>query len=555
MTSRIFRSILIVAVFVMLSGGILFTTCLYESLGNIQEDRLRNELHLAALGTESSGLAYLRRISPLNRRFTWIDASGRVLFDTEHRADLLESHEAREEFQQAVQTGMGRSIRYSATMMRRTIYETLRLRDGTILRISISHETLWALFLSMVWSGAPIGLIVFFLSYLLAKRVAVRIVSPLNTLDLEHPLINQAYDEIKPLLQRIASQHDQIRRQLHEIKTKRDEFMKITEHMKEGLILLSMGKRILHCNSAAQRFFHHSGDVIGQSLFSVDRGEELVMAFERAAADGYGEVVGERGDREYCFRFSQIGTRDHPCGMVMLILDTTDQTLAERSRREFTANVSHELKTPLHSIIGRAELLENGLVRPEDVAGFAGNIRIEAIRLVAVIEDIMLLSRLDESIEMPIDRIDLAVLTQNVLHDLQKQAEELHVCLMPVKGRGNVTGSSRLIIEIIRNLCENAVKYNRAGGTVCVSIEETERETILQVEDTGIGIAEDDQKRVFERFYRVDKSRSRRIGGTGLGLSIVRHAVRYHHGTVELSSRMNQGTCVTVRFPKMTDAD
>ena len=388
------------------------------------------------------------------------------------------------------------------------------------------------------------------LSALLASRAARRVVEPLNRLDLEHPLDNNAYEELSPLLGRVYAQQQEIRHRTRDLRQQQDEFEQITGSMREGLVLLDHSGRILSINPAAQTLFHADGTCVGQDFLTVDRHPDLTAAIHDAAGTGHSQLRAERRGREYQLDFSRIESNGKVLGTVLLAFDVTEQAEAERMRREFTANVSHELKTPLQSIIGSAELLENGLVKPEDQPRFLNRIHQEADRLVALINDILRLSQLDEGGALPHEQVSVLELAQEAARSLTAQAAAQAVHISVTGTAGTVFGVRRLLYEIARNLCENAVKYNVPGGSVTVEVAETDRDVALLVRDTGIGIPEGDQSRVFERFYRVDKSHSRAIGGTGLGLSIVKHAVAYHHGTLRLESQLGKGTVITVTLPK-----
>ena len=549
MTSRIFRSILIVAIAVLLASFVIITWCLYDYFGGLQEDLLQEELGLAAAATEEDGTAYLQALDS-SYRLTWVAPDGSVLYDTQVDAAGMENHGNRAEIAQALQTGAGSSSRYSATLTEKTIYKATRLSDGSVLRISKSHATAATLVMGMIQPIMIVAVLAVILSALLAGRMARRVVQPLNQLDLEHPLDNDAYEELSPLLHRIHAQHQQSAQQLRSLRQRQDEFEQITGSMREGLVLLDHSGRILSINPAAQALFHADGTCVGQDFLTVDRHPDLTAAIHDAAETGHSQLRAKRRGREYQLDFSRIESNGKVLGTVLLAFDVTEQAEAERMRREFTANVSHELKTPLQSIIGSAELLENGLVKPGDQPRFLSRIHQEADRLVALINDILRLSQLDEGGALPHEQVSVLELAQEAARSLTAQAAAQAVHISVTGTAGTVFGVRRLLYEIARNLCENAVKYNVPGGSVTVEVAETDRDVTLLVRDTGIGIPEGDQSRVFERFYRVDKSHSRAIGGTGLGLSIVKHAVAYHHGTLRLESQPGKGTVITVTLPK-----
>ena len=386
------------------------------------------------------------------------------------------------------------------------------------------------------------------LSMILANRMAKNIVKPFNQLDLEHPMENDTYEELSPLLHRIHSQHRQIKQQIKELQCKKDEFNQITAQMEEGLVLLNDKGTILSINPAAKSIFKAEDCCIGQDFLTIDRSSDLSSAMQKAQENGHDELRIHRSGREYQVNISRTTSENHILGSVLLAFDVTEQASAERSRQEFTANVSHELKTPLQSIIGSAELIENGLMKPEDTPRFARNIRKESSRLVSLIDDIIRLSQLDEGETMPMEYVNLSALTDEVFSVLQDSATLQNVT-MTSSGTATIVGVKRLLFEMMYNLCDNAIKYNHPNGNLNVVLTQSEKEVTISVKDSGIGIPESQQSRVFERFYRVDKSHSKASGGTGLGLSIVKHVVQYHHGTIELHSQEGTGTTISASFP------
>ena len=550
MTKKIFHSILLVAGAVLLASLLVIMGCLYEYFGSVEKKQLRDELELASAAVERSGEEYLSGISSDRYRLTWIARDGTVLYDTVTDAESLENHADREEVRQAFTNGEGESTRYSSTLLQKTMYSAHKLRDGSVLRISISRATAGVLLVGMVQPILVVVIVAFILSAVLAKSLSRRIVRPLNELDLEHPLENDAYEELSPLLGRINHQHRQIDEQMMELERQKMEFSQITGSMREGLVLLDEKERVLSINPAAYKLFDADERSVGQDFLTIDRSHDIRQAIAEAMTQGHGEARAERGGRVWQFDVSRIASGDTAVGAVLLAFDITDRETAEQNRREFTANVSHELKTPLQGIIGSAELLENGMVQPDDVPRFVGHIRKEAQRLVTLIGDIIRLSQLDEGDEMPRETVDLLTLSQETASDLQAAAEQKNVSLSVEGESMRVNGVRRLLYEVIYNLCDNAIKYNVEGGSVKVSVGTEGGKAVVSVADTGIGIAPEHQSRIFERFYRVDKSHSKASGGTGLGLSIVKHAVQYHHGTVELKSEEGKGTTIRVLLPK-----
>ena len=549
MTRKIFLSIMAAAAVVLLCSVLIIMGCLYDYFGGVQERQLEDELALAQTGVECSGKTYLKALEGESYRLTWIAPSGEVLFDSQADESSMENHAQREEVRQALETGEGQSSRYSSTLLEKTIYYAKKLTDGSILRISISRATAGVLVMGMLQPMLVVLAAALILALVLAKRISARIVAPLNRLDLEKPLENDTYEELSPLLTRINQQRRQIDAQLRTLQQKKDEFAQITASMNESLVLMNEKGTVLSINPAARELFHAEPDCVGQDFLTVERSHEISCAIRRALEEGHAELRVERGGREYQLDISRIESEGTVIGAVLLAFDVTEQAFAERNRREFTANVSHELKTPLQSIMGSAELIENGLVKQEDMPRFVGHIRTEAARLVTLIEDIIRLSQLDEGGELPFEPVDLKKLAEEASASLASAAAEKQVTIRVHGDDRQITTVRRLASEIIYNLCDNAVKYNREGGSVDVTIGGTAHGAVVTVQDTGIGIPPEHQSRVFERFYRVDKSHSRQSGGTGLGLSIVKHAVQYLGGRIELESQPGKGTTMRVHFP------
>ena len=549
MTRKIFLSIMAAAAVVLLCSVLIIMGCLYDYFGGVQERQLEDELALAQTGVECSGKTYLKALEGESYRLTWIAPSGEVLFDSQAEESSMENHAQREEVRQALETGEGQSSRYSSTLLEKTIYYAKKLADGSILRISISRATAGVLVMGMLQPMLVVLAAALILALVLAKRISARIVAPLNRLDLEKPLENDTYEELSPLLTRINQQRRQIDAQLRTLQQKKDEFDQITASMNESLVLMNEKGTVLSINPAARALFHAEPDCVGQDFLTVERSHEISCAIRRALEEGHAELHVERGGREYQLDISRIESEGTVIGAVLLAFDVTEQAFAERNRREFTANVSHELKTPLQSIMGSAELIENGLVKQEDMPRFVGHIRTEAARLVTLIEDIIRLSQLDEGGELPFEPVDLKKLAEEASASLASAAAEKQVTIRVHGDDRQITTVRRLASEIIYNLCDNAVKYNREGGSVDVTIDGTAHGAVVTVQDTGIGIPPEHQSRVFERFYRVDKSHSRQSGGTGLGLSIVKHAVQYLGGRIELESQPGKGTTMRVHFP------
>ena len=551
MTGKIYRAIMAAVGGVLLASLIIIMGCLYDYFGGVQEQQLADELSLAATGVETSGLSYLESLPQERFRLTWIAADGSVLYDAQADAGRMENHAQREEVQEALRSGEGQSTRYSDTLLERTLYRARLLSDGTVLRISTGQATMALLVMGMLQPVLLVLAAAMLLAFFLARGLSRRIVEPLNRLDLDHPLENQSYDELAPLLRRMDQQNRQIDVQLQALQQKKDELEQITGSMNEGLVLLNESGVLLSINPAAQLLFGAAGNAVGRDFAAVEHSCQVSEALTRARDSGRSELRLERGDRIYQLDISRIESDGRSVGLVLLTFDVTERAQAERSRREFTANVSHELKTPLTSILGSAELLESGLVKPEDTPRFVSHIHREAARLLSLIEDILRLSQLDEGAPLPSQTVELDAVVRETAAQLEEKARQYQVTLRLQTEPCALQSVPRLVHEIAFNLVENAIKYNVPGGTVTVSAANS----TLTVTDTGIGIPPEEQDRVFERFYRVDKSHSRQIGGTGLGLSIVKHACAYLGASVSLSSQPGRGTTVCVRFPHQLPAD
>ena len=550
MTKKIFKSIVLVAGVVLLASIVIIMGVLYQYFGEVQENQMKDELSISSVAVEEDGVTYLSKLESNRYRITWIKADGTVIYDTKNGADTMENHADREEVREALSSGEGEGTRYSSTLLENTMYCAKRLSDGTVLRISMSGASAGALAFGMIQPILIVLIVALALSGILASQISKRIARPLNDLDLEHPLENNTYDEISPLLNRINFQHKEIKSQVKELQQKKDEFNQITSSMNEGLVLLDNNGTILSINPAAQNILETDEYCIGKDFLTIDRRHDMSIAIQNALNNGKSEIRSEINGREYQFDISRIQSANKTIGAVLLAFDITERELAEKTRREFTANVSHELKTPLQGIIGSAELIEGGMVKPEDMPRFVSHIKEEAKRLVVLIEDIIRLSELDEGSAMPQSEVDLLNIANEVKNNLDETAKAKNVSIQ-VSGKNEVIeGVKRLIYEIIFNLCDNAIKYNKDGGKVDISVSETESNSVIKVKDNGIGIAPEEQNHIFERFYRVDKSHSKASGGTGLGLSIVKHAVQYHNGTVTIDSQIGKGTEITIAIPK-----
>lgn len=550
MTKKIFKSIFIVASITLLSAITVITGVLYRYFNGAQQAQLRSELQLVAEATEKFGIEYFDGMSYDRHRITWIDNSGNVTYDSYVDAETMQNHSDREEFIEALEKGKGSSTRYSATLTEETIYEAIRLKDGSVLRISTNYATALALVVDMLQPIAFILLIVVVLSGFFAHFMAKNVVKPFNELDLDAPLENDVYEELSPLLHKIHSQQSAIKQQMFLLKNKQEEFKQITEHMKETLVLLDNKDRIISMNQAAKELFCVEGDCEEKNFFAIDRKEEMRVALDEVKKKGKASFIANRNGRDYNFELSRIDAEEGTQGVVILAFDVSDKLNAEKNRREFTANVSHELKTPLQSIIGAAELLENDIIKEEDRPHFISNIRKEASRLVVLIEDIIRLSQMDEHLEMEKEEVSLCKIANEVRETLLDAAINKNIAIEVYGDDVNMLGVHSLLYEMLYNLCDNAIKYNNPGGYVKIFIEDANNSIILRVEDNGIGISKEHHEKIFERFYRVDKSHSKVSGGTGLGLAIVKHAVLIHDGEIIVKSKVNEGTVIEVIFDK-----
>ena len=551
MTKRIFRAICLVALAVFLASVTLIMGILYDYFSQVQQDQLRIEAGLAARGVEENGAAYFDGLDTQSYRITWIGADGTVLFDSDSDASIMENHLEREEVKQAMVSGYGHSARYSSTLMERLLYSAQRLEDGSVIRLAITQNSVLTIMLGLIQPVLLVSLVAVILALALASRVSKTVVRPLNELNLDEPLNNEGFDELSPLLRRIDSQQRQLKGQALELKQKKDEFLAVTSNMSEGLVLLNSSGTILSINNAASTILDADKSSVGQDILTVNRSLEMQKLLEEARTGQRSETKLCLTGREYQLDASPIISGGNIGGVALLLFDITERENAEQLRREFTANVSHELKTPLHSISGCAELMKNGMVKPEDTVRFAGQIYSEAQRLINLVEDIIRLSRLDEGAEdMQRERIDLYALSGSVIDSLGNEAKENKITLELCGGPAFIWGVRQLVSGMIYNLLDNAIKYNKANGSVKLSVSNEGEFSVVKVSDTGIGIPPEHQSRVFERFYRVDKSHSKEVGGTGLGLSIVKHSAMVHNAKIDLQSTPGKGTSITVRFPK-----
>jgi len=552
MTKRIFRAIFSVALTILLAATGLILGVLHSYFTDIQFAQLRVETALASHAVTNEGVSYFDKLDDtMDCRITWIAQDGTVLFDNRGDTVAMENHLQREEVRSALQQGYGQSQRYSDTLLERYIYAAERLPDGTVLRLSMSQNTVLTLLLDMAGSIFLIVTATVALSYFLARQLSKSVVRPLNELNLDAPLTNREYEEIRPLLRRLDAQQRQLRLQSGELQQKQKEFNTVTRSLSEGLVLLSASGSILSINPAAANLLEVTPNCVGADFSVANRNGVIAVLVEQALEGKKAEQTVTLSSGKFLAAARPVRSNGILSGVVLLLFDITQQHQAELLRREFTANVSHELKTPLHVISGYAELLKNGLVPETDTALFSEKIYAETQRMIRLVENILRLSRLDEgAADMQWTKVDLANIIQTVLREMSAPAELAGITLRAEGSCGCIPGIDQLITGIVFNLTDNAIKYNRPGGSVSLRLEEQETEVLLTVSDTGIGIPEKDRERIFERFYRVDKSHSKAVGGTGLGLSIVKHAAQILNAQVSLKSQEGKGTTVTVRFPK-----
>ena len=546
MTKRIFRSIFTVALVVLLASIGIATSFLYDYFNTAQVKQLKAELTLVADTVNKVGVEYFENFDSTMFRFTVIDPDGVVLYDTQANAAEMENHAEREEFIECLETGVGSSARNSHTLTKQTFYEAVLLENGDVLRISMSQLTFGALVLNMLPASIVILVIAAGVAMILSHTMSKKVTEPLIKLDLEHPAEIKTYEELTPLIQKIHKQHKQIKEQLETLRRKADEFDQIISSMNEGLVLLDERGMVLSMNTSGKKIFGVTNHVKGEDFLLIDRTSKMSKAIWNAMEGKHTEYLEERKGSQYQFTVNSVQSGGKVLGVLILVFDISDRVFAERNRQEFTANVSHELKTPLQSIIGSAELLETGLVKPEDSGRFIGNIRKEASRLVNLINDIIRLSQLDENSEPATETVELMEAAKEVIEALEVPASKKNVELVLEGESCSILGVRRYIYEIIYNLCDNAIRYNVENGKVTISIGRDGERAYVSVSDTGIGIAQEHQSRIFERFYRVDKSHSRETGGTGLGLSIVKHAVQYHGGKMLIDSEVGKGTTIKI---------
>ena len=550
MTAKLFRTSMAVAVSVMVLSIALFMGMLYQYFSDQMMTELESETWLVSRGVELDGMDYLNGLHTTSR-VTWVAADGTVLYDNEADASAMENHADREEIREALTSETGTAQRFSSTLSEQTLYVTQRLSDGTVIRLASAQKTVGLLLISMIQPILIILVLSLLLSAVLASRLSKGLIKPILSLDLEHPEDCETYDELTPLLSRLKRQNDTIQQQMNLLKQRQTEFAALTDNMSEGFLLLDRQGHVLSHNSGALRLLgveEPEGEV---NVLVLNREEPFRQAVDEALSGKRSQQMLHLNGR-YCKLLANPVLADgKPAGAVLVLLDVTEQEQRDELRREFTANVSHELKTPLTSISGIAEIMQSGMVKPEDIQSFAGDIYQEAQRLIALVEDIIRLSRLDEGAEsLEREPVNLLSVAQDVARRLDSAAQKAGVTLKVMGLSVEVRGIPSVLDEMVYNLCDNAIKYNHPGGTVNVTVAPADDGSAeVTVEDTGIGIPVEDQSRVFERFYRVDKSHSKEIGGTGLGLSIVKHGASLHGAQIHMDSQVGRGTSVQLLFP------
>ena len=546
MTKKIFRGILISSAITLLLSLVFIIGVQYGIYRESGYSALQSKAYLISLSADGEGL---QKYSSAKERITLINEKGEVLYDNKAAADEMENHLSREEIKEALSTGTGYSVRHSETLGINSCYYAVKLKNGNILRVADEALTVGAVTLRLLPPIAAIALLAFVLALVLASAISKRILKPINQIDLDGPLEDTAYEELTPFISKISAQQRKINYQIAELKSRRREFEIIAENMSEGLLLTDTKGHILTHNSSIRRFFGVTDDINGQNILTVNRSEVFREVFGNIKESRHYESTVTLGGRCCQVTANPVFDGDNtPCGAVILVIDVTEKEKREKLRREFTANVSHELKTPLTSILGISDMLKNGIVAPDDIKGFGADINKEAERLLNLVNDIIKLSELDEGAVGESEKVDLYKTANEVVNSLAKIAEQRGVTLTVTGESAEITAEEALVFEMIYNLCDNAVKYNKEKGLVTVNVGNNEGAPFVSVKDTGLGIAPEHIERVFERFYRVDKGRSKQSGGTGLGLSIVKHIAASFGGKIALKSTLGEGTEIIVTF-------
>lgn len=553
MKKRIYRNMLLLTVIAVILTSLLVSLALYQEFNKRMQQEIRNEARFLSIGYNQLGEAVFKETGDqvLTSRITWIDKDGKVLFDSSTEAEDMENHGDRPEVTAALKNGFGEAVHISSTLGIRTYYYTILLRDGTVLRISTATGSVIKAIISFIPYMLIISLLVIYLASRIAGVLTQKIVIPLNNLNLDDPLSNDIYDELSPLLSRMAKQKRQIQDQFNSLKNKQEEFSAIADNIGEGIIVLDGRGFVLSINKSAERILDldSSDKKLNKHILVLNRSLALQKVLKAALKGQSSEDIYLKEDRSYNILANPVMDEDKISGIILLILDRTEKISAEKIRREFSANVSHELKTPLTSISGYAELIKTGMVKPEDTIMFAERIYDEAKHLIRLVEDIIQISKLDEkNVQLPFEDVDLHELADETVKRLSSLAQQKGIRMTVTGERAVVRGVKPILEECIYNLCDNAIKYNRENGWVDVTVKPFGGKAILTVADNGLGIDRKDQERIFERFYRIDRSHSRETGGTGLGLSIVKHSAEFHNATIELTSSPGRGTTISVIF-------
>ena len=540
------------ALVTILLSSLLVTIVYYANSDARMKSEVREETRFVRGAVELSGQDYLATVENTANRITLIDTDGTVLYDNQADPATMENHSDREEFQEASTAGAGEATRISDTIAEQTFYYAVKLQNGQVLRVAATTDSVFAAVLAVLPWILGVEVLVAVCTVLFSNFLTKKIVAPINRLDLDHPADNEIYDELSPLLGKISRQNEVIAQQMKSLREKQEEFTSITENMSEGFLVLDNNTDILSYNTSALRLLGAEAVPAEShvSALALNRSAGFRSAVDGALAGKRSEQLVRQGGR-CCQVMANPVLRDGEVeGAVVVILDITEREERENLRREFTANVSHELKTPLTSISGFAEIIKNGIVKPEDIPRFAGNIYEESQRLVTLVDDILNLSRLDEAdVQLEREDFDLSSLARDVAGRLKASAKKNGVVITVIGDKAEINGVKSIVDEMVFNLVDNAVKYNKQNGRVTVTVDSSSDGTALTVTDTGIGIPQADVDRVFERFYRVDKSHSKEIGGTGLGLSIVKHGAAFHNAKVSLQSTEGEGTTVRLVFP------
>lgn len=549
MTKKIFKNIFLGCISVLIATIIIIVGVMYNFYGEEMMKELKSELNSISSGVEIGGIDFLSSLEKSSRgRITWINSDGTIRYDSDATADKMENHLNREEIKEALETGTGQSVRMSDTLSEKTMYYAKLLSDGSIIRVSTNQYTVWILLLNMLQPLAIVIIVALVLSYAIAFFASKKIVMPINELDLENAEAVSIYEEIEPLVHRISHQNRVIKKQIKELKRTQAEFTTITGNMKEGLIVVDTRGKILSHNKSAMRLLNTQSlqdKFLNELVIDKNFSDDITLALDGTHTN---EVI-PYGDRFLSIYCNPVEVDGKVKGAVAVLLDVTEKHQREMLRREFSANVSHELKTPLTAILASAEIIRAKNTPQETAIHFAENITKETNRLITLVNDIIKLSKLDDkSVEMDMEDVDLYEIAKNVEDTLLPIAESCKVKLELYGEKTILSGVPTILSEIIYNLADNAIKYNKKNGRVTITVAPINGRATLIVEDNGIGISEDDRDRIFERFYRVDKSHSKEIGGTGLGLSIVKHGVEHHNGKIELESEINKGTKITVIF-------